>query len=184
MKPNRWKKLRAGFTLAETLIAVAILALVSSACVTLSATILGTKAEMIEVGKCQSLASTAVMTIADEIRYGQNIRCDGDKIVIDSMNFGAGTHFAAEGGKIVAKNNGKEPYALLPEKYYGTLTVSKLTLERVNLAAAPEEGAEAEADEAASVAVQYAVKISITVNGSGGSLYSTEMTVPALNGIQ
>ncbi len=191
MKRNFFKRLRAGFTLAESLVAIAVLSLLTTAVIAVTTTIFSTKNTMIELGKCQTLASTAVMTLADEVRYGQNLRVDAEEetIVFDSRNFGADILFYLKDGKVHAKSKGaEEPYPLLPDKYYGSLRITHLKLEKVEVT--PASGAEgtegtesAEGEEPAAVSL-YAVKISVTVNGSGKNLYSTELTVPALNGIK
>lgn len=167
-----FKKLKKGFTLAETLIAVAVLAIVSALTVTVSVSTLGTKNTMMRVGQSSTLASSAVTTIADEIRYGQNIRevevGEGTTLLFDSTSFGADTSFVVTEGRVCAKNNAGS-YELLPAKYYGGLKVGSLTLEKV---------------ETPTGDVHIGVKISISIESGGDVVYATEMTVPALNGIR
>lgn len=167
MKRNFFRRLRAGFTLAESLIAVAVLAILSAGLITVATTVLGTKRTITEAGNSHSLATTAVMTIADEIRFGQNVRLVGEKIVLDSATFGADTTFSVGDGQIVALS-GSRSYPLLPAGYYGSLTVGSLTLEKVS-------GGGTEKD---------AVKISVSVNGGGVQSYTTELTVTPLNGFK
>ena len=81
MKKSTIKR-RAGFTLAEAIIAIAVLALFAAAIVPLTTVVFSTKIAMVEVNKCQMLASTVLLTVADEIRYGQNPRVEEDRIVV------------------------------------------------------------------------------------------------------
>lgn len=109
---------RSGFTLSETLITLAILAIVTVAGTVASGTVLSTKIDMMQTADAQVLASTALKSVADEVRYGRNISIDppaaggaggggaggaggggsstieNNTITLDSMNFG--THATIE----------------------------------------------------------------------------------------
>lgn len=169
---------RRGFTLAETLMCVAILALVSAAGTTVTTAVLSSKNAMTEAANSQTLISTALDTLANELRYGQEIRYDRDTRELTSMTsttFGVGTHFlAAEdgpyAGTVVAETAAVESgsgdtavyrrYELLPRSNYAGLRATALTVT---------------IDAASGTA-----SIAITVEGSRG-VYSREITVVMLN---
>lgn len=170
MKKSTIKR-RAGFTLAEAIIAIAVLALFAAAVVPLTTVVFSTKIAMVEVNKCQMLASTVLLTVADEIRYGQNPRVEEDRIVVDSVNFGYDTAFVLKDGKICAQAPDGTCYDLMTDKYYGTLHVSEFVVEQATSAEASDK-------------TKQQITIKITVCGSSDAQYSAEITVAALNGVQ
>lgn len=174
MKNSVLRRRRAGFTLAESLIAVAVLAMFALSILSVTTVIFSSKNSMVEVNKCQMLASTVLLTVADEIRYGQNVRKDGEHIVVDSDNFGEHTAFALENGKIKVTNK-TDSFDLLTDDYYGSLYVSAFQIASVT--------ADGESYTLNAEYAQRSVKIQITVKGRSGVEYSTELTVAALNGL-
>lgn len=161
------KKKRAGFTLVESLMAIAILALFSVGAITVTTTVLSSKNSMQEVGEGQALANTAILTIADEIRYAQDVRFEDDELLFVSKSFGANARFTISSGKIVVES-GSGSFELLPSKYYGSLAISALTFERITA----EDGGKTNE-----------IKISVAVSGGQGETFSTDMTVSVLNGV-
>lgn len=159
MKRSRQKR---GFTLVETLIAVAVLAVFGAGAVAISTAALHSKNAREEAGLSQTVASTAIMTLADEIRYGQNVREQDGNIVLDSKTFGDGVGFVCADGRILAQS-GSASTELLPDKFYGNLKVSKLELKKAS-----------EAD---------SVSITVTVDGTRGEIYTATLTVKAQNGV-
>lgn len=167
MKGGIFKRMRAGFTLAESLIAIGILAMLAVGIAALSTTVFSTKDAMMEAGECRTLGSTAMLAVADEIRYGQNVREaeeDGESFLLfDSETFGKDVRFSVEDGRIWAVGAAGK-YAFLTDKYYGDLSVGTLTVRRAG------EGSLAE--------------ISISVfGGREEEIWSAQITVEALNGI-
>ena len=168
-------KRRAGFTLAESIIAIAVLALFALAIVPVTTVIFNSKHTMVEVNKCQMLASNILLTVADEIRYGQNVRIksvDGEEtIVVDSATYGSNASFTLKDGKIKAGSDGQ--YDLLSDKYYGTLRIDSFVFTQVPL---PDDGGAA--------APRQGINIKITVGGISDLQYTADITVEALNGVQ
>ena len=87
------KRRKGGFTLTETLITVAILAIMTAAGATATGVVLSTKNDMVDTANAQILASTALDALADEVRYGRNVKVDAADntfITLDSGKFGDG----------------------------------------------------------------------------------------------
>lgn len=171
MKQRFFARLRAGLTLAETLIALAVLALFSLTAATVATTTLGTRTPMVQAGNAPALASTALFAVADEIRFGKEVRVEDGSLILNSENFGRNAVFELKNGRIYvtcgekgdAVSTGSVSYELLTEKYYGGLYFQSLTF-------TPDKE-------------KNAVTIGITVcsNGKSDPIYSTSMTVAALN---
>ncbi len=81
---------RTGFTLAETLIAVMILALVTAAGTAGVTAVLAVRNRMIQVSNAQVLASAAAEAVADELRFGRGIEAAKNKVTMDSSLFDRG----------------------------------------------------------------------------------------------
>lgn len=174
------KKLRSrrGFSLSEMLICVALLALMTAAGTTVSATVLNTRNDMMNVADAQVLASTLLESIANEIRYGEDVRfedLDGDRndeLVFTSATYGENTHFEVADNRVVALSdaipdvgdiNGK----LLPDGAYTSLLVADLTF---------------------STGSGDAITISITVRSrrstATGNTWTKSLTVTPMNGLK
>lgn len=159
------KKLRsrAGFSLTEMLIAVAVLAIMSAAGAVVTGTVLSTRQDMIEVGDAQVLASTTLEALAKEIRYGKNVRLDSGILTLDSQFFGEGASFDASTGRVRA--NGKDisgdEEKILTDKAYTSLKITALKFAQ----ASSGDG----------------ITVSLTVAGRRGELWSQELTVVPLN---
>lgn len=157
------RRKRAGFSLAESLIAIAILALLSAGIMTVTAAVLSARSSMEEAAACQTLASNAILTIADEVRYGQNVRDTSEGICLDSPTYGENTRFVLTDGRLIAMS-GEGSYELFSGSFYGALKISGLTIERQT----------GDSDD---------IKIEITAEGAHGAKYTASMSVTALNGI-
>ena len=164
MKRRYLMRLRAGFTLVESLIAVGILALFAAGVAALSATVLSTKNRAMEAAECRSVASSLLLTVADEMRYGQNIHEENGVLLLDSTDFGAEVSFEAKDGRIKAVR-GEKDFDLMPESFYGTLSVQAFSAKR--------DGAAGDL-----------ITLSLTVAGGGNEPYTAEMSVQPLNGIR
>lgn len=170
MKTRQKLKSSKGFSLVEYLIAMLILALVSSAaCVGIS-TALQTRNQSIAAANAQTVAATAAQAVADQVRYGQISAVDPDNkyIELTSSTYGARVRLQLDGdGHLVAQSVDSagiavgDPYALLGEMAYHGLAVDTLRFEK------HETGGELDW-----------VKISLSV---GGGLWSLNWSVTPLN---
>lgn len=158
------KKLRsrAGFSLTEMLIAVAVLAIMSAAGAVVTGTVLSTRQDMLEAGDAQVLASTTLEALAKEIRYGKNVRLDGGTVTLDSQFFGEGASFKCAAGRVQASGKGVsgDEEKFLTDKAYTSLKITDLKFE-------PSSG--------------DGITISLKVEGRRGELWSQELTVVPLN---
>lgn len=127
MKILRKLKGRGGFSLAEMLVAMAILTMMSMvACMGIS-TALQDRAKAITVADAQAVASTAAQAVSDQVRYGQIVNVEADYIELTSSTYGSKVKLCLDGGRLVARNASGDSYALLGEKAYSDLTVDELT---------------------------------------------------------
>ncbi len=105
---------RLGMTLAETLTALAVFAILSVALVVGTTAAWKVYQKAVVASEARTLQSTLIQSLADELRYARNIRQqDGGTVVFDSEVFGMGVSVTASDGKIQIGT-----YDLLPEKTY------------------------------------------------------------------
>ncbi len=105
---------RLGMTLAETLTALAVFAILSVALVIGTTAAWKVYQKAVVAGEARTLQSTLAQSLSDELRYARNIRKDGETVVFDSETFGIGV-------SVVTSNDGRIKignYDLLPEKAY------------------------------------------------------------------
>lgn len=127
MRILRKLKGRRGFSLAEMLVAMAILTMMSMvACMGIT-TALQDRAKAITVADAQSVASTAAQAVSDQVRYGQIVKVESDYIELTSNTYGSKVKLCLDGGRLVAQNASGASYALLGEKAYSDLSVDELT---------------------------------------------------------
>lgn len=137
MKLRKKLKSSKGFSLVEYLIAMLILALMSSvACMGIS-NALQNRAQAITVADAQSVASTAAQAVADQVRYGRVSAVGADHIDLSSNTYGSRVRLQLDGdGHLVAQSvDGAgvpvgAPYALLGEMAYHGLAVDTLKFEK------------------------------------------------------
>lgn len=100
---------RKGMTLAETLVALAVFAILSVALV------IGTTAawKAVVASEARILRSTIIQALTGELRYVGNIQVDGEEVSFDSETFGMGVSVTSVDGRILIGE-----YELLPEKAY------------------------------------------------------------------
>lgn len=126
MKLRRKLKSRGGFSLAEMLIAMLILTMMSMvACMGIS-TAMQDRAKAITVADAQTVASTAAQALADQVRYGQISEVKADYIELTSSTYGSKVKLRLDGGRLVAEDTSGKRYALLGEKAYSDLSVDSL----------------------------------------------------------
>ncbi len=110
------KKLRSrrGMTLAETLTALAVFAILSAALVIGTTAAWKVYRKAVVASEARTLQSTLIQSLTDELRYARNIRTDGATVSFDSETFGLGASVASSAdGRIQIGT-----YDLLPEKAY------------------------------------------------------------------
>lgn len=106
------KKLRGrrGLTLAETLVALAVFAILSVALVVGTTAAWKVYQKAVVASEARTLQSTLIQSLGDELRYARNIQGNGS---FDSESFGKGVSVTIDKGKV--KIGGHE---LLPAKAY------------------------------------------------------------------
>ena len=189
----RKRRSRRGFSLAECLVTLLILSLMSAlACGGIS-NALQSRVRAIRVADAQTVASTVAQAVADQLRYGQiaqvedagvvgdgytvTIRAAG--VVLSSGTYGAGVRLERDDqGRVVAQpvtaSGGGyvptgDPYALLGEKAYSSLALDELRFE-----------ADMDGEQVKSVRVELSVGVPAE-EGETGSLWSLTYTVSPLN---
>ncbi len=173
MRKLRSKK---GFTLTETLLCVALLAIMSAAGAVASGVVISVRNGMIETADAEILGSTALETLADEVRYGQNIAMEQESatettqvLKMDSLTYGTRTYFKVKDGYLwvdSASLAGKdaEYHMVVSESAYTHLKVGEFKMEQDSSSGT--------------------IEISVAVENSGGKeLWSGSVTVKPLNGI-
>ena len=95
-----------GFTVAEVLVATAILAIFVSMAIVGTSALFGTGEQMMAVSKAAVLGSDAMKVITNEIRFGEKFSLTADedgtkKIGYNSTTYGDGCTIGLEGGKLI-----------------------------------------------------------------------------------
>ena len=156
---------KGGFTLAETLVVIVLLALMTSAGAVGVSAVMATRVGMIQAADAEILGSTAFQAIANELRFGQNIKVGdddqaGESVSLDSLTYGLNKKILLESGKLKYGDADKDQ--VLSESAYSGLDISSLQFVR------QDDGS---------------IKISLAVSGNKGKqLWSGEVTVVPLNG--
>ena len=90
-----------GFTLAETLIVVLIMGILTAAGSAAISAVMATRVGMIQVADAEILGSTSLQSLANELRFGQDITVDqdGNYVILDSTTYGTDTKFYLEKDK-------------------------------------------------------------------------------------
>ncbi len=110
------KKLRSrrGLTLAETLTALAVFAILSVALVTGTSAAWKVYQKSVVASEARTLQSTLIQSLGDQLRYASNIQTDGGTVSFESETFGPGVSVTSTTlGRIQIGE-----YDLLPEKAY------------------------------------------------------------------
>ena len=173
MRKLRSKK---GFTLTETLLCVALLAILSAAGAVASGVVISVRNGMIETADAEVLGSDVLTTMANEVRYGRNFAMEQESVTetkqvlkMDSLTYGTRTYFKvnddgylwADSASLTEKSD--EYHMVVSESAYTHLKVGEFKMEQDS---------------------SGAIKISVTVANSGGKeLWNGSVTVKPLNGI-
>ena len=159
-------KNRKGFTLVESLMAVFILALLTSAGAVGASAVMASRVGMVQTADAEILGSTAFQTLANELRFGQNMKVDknGEYIVLDSVTYGLDKKIVLkedENGKGKLQYSDDAEDQILSESVYSGLSISDLGF------VLEDDGA---------------ITISLAVSGNNGKLWNGELAVTPLNG--
>ena len=128
---KRRLKSRAGFTLAEVLIVIVIMSLITAAGATVTGTLLGERLGMIRAADAEILGSDVLQALANELRFGKNIEVgtDNASVTLDSATYGIGAELSLKDGKLVAEQ-GK--IRVLNDSSYNGLIITDLALTRTD----------------------------------------------------
>lgn len=157
-----------GFTLAETLIVVLIMGILTAAGSAAISAVMATRVGMIQVADAEILGSTSLQSLANELRFGQDITVDqeGNYVILDSTTYGTDTKFYLEKDK-ENTNYGKLKYGteegshIFGESTYSGLSISDLQFIRND---------------------DSSITIKLKVDGNKGELWQGELSVTPLNG--
>ena len=81
-KTQRRRRARGGFSLAEMLVTLIILSLLSSAAALGATQALWQRSQSIALADAQTVASTAAQVVTDQLRYGRIARVEGDGAIV------------------------------------------------------------------------------------------------------
>ena len=139
-------KSRRGVSVAEMLIAVLLLSLLTAGGITVAAGVMAVHNHMVSASNAEILASTVAETITNEIRLGKDISVtpipagtDTNSLMLNSVRLGADAVLRLDDGRLVADTQVYESGAatpktvqLLAETVYGELKLSELTFAPIN----------------------------------------------------
>ncbi len=172
---------RGGFSLAETLIAVAILGLMSMVAVRGIHNAVQDRAQAMRVANSQNVASTAAQAVSDQLRYGRVLKVESDAVVLESSTYGAQVKLCLDGdGRLIAQSVTQDPggaYTAVGDPYYllGEKAYSDLCLDGLAFTANTAGG------KTQSVDIQLSVDTEPASGGDSEHLWSLSCTVSLLN---
>lgn len=189
MRQNKRK--RKGFTLAETLIVVVILGLLTAAGVAGISAVMATRVGMIQTADAEILGSTAFQALSNELRFGHIIEINKDYVILDSVTYGPDakielqkddngirlvcskevenesqndTESSQEGNSDSQETKKTVSTAILSESTYSGLSISGLEFGKCN--------------------DNKSITVLLTISGAKGELWSEEFAITPLNGIK
>ncbi len=170
-KKQRARRGRGGFSLAEMLVTLIILSLLSSAAALGASQALYQRSQSIALADAQTVASTAAQVVTDQLRYGQIARVEGDGAIVLSSGVykmpiamgldGQGrliTRSVSDAGDVLADTD----QALLGEDAYCGLHLSQL---------------EFDVNKSGDTVDSVAVSLSVAKAGKTESLWSLDFSV-------
>ena len=108
---------KAGFTLTELLLAVAILGILFATIVVGVNAAAKVYRRSVAFSDAQTLTSTLSEALSNELRYARNIKAGAGSVSFDSDTFGAGVSVSSPGGRITV-GRGTQQYKLLSDSAY------------------------------------------------------------------
>lgn len=175
-------KSRRGTSIAEMLVAVIVLALLTAGGITAVSAVMASYIHMKEAAHADLLASTVFEALSNEIRLGQDIslptsdpaKTTSESLTLTSAYFGEGTELKLDNGRLVAQKTGEtDSKQVLSDSAYNGLHLDGLSFEEIP-ASVPPAGSGTPA--------RAVYKISFTVcNGSNSELWKgSASTAPML----
>ena len=136
---NKKLKSRRGTSIAEMLVAVIVLALLTAGGITATSAVMASYIRMKEAAHAEILASTVFEALSNEIRLGRDIGvasdpAGGDKncLTLTSAYFGEGAELKLEDGRLVAQKAGASDLKqVLSDSAYNGLHLDELKFEEV-----------------------------------------------------
>lgn len=175
-------KSRCGTSIAEMLVAVIVLALLTAGGITATSAVMASYIRMKEAAHADILASTVFEALSNEIRLGWDIalptsdpaKTTSESLTLTSACFGEDTALKLENGHLIAQKDG-EPKQVLSDSAYNGLHLDDLSFEEVPPGVTP-------AGSGGGTSVRAVYKISFTVcNGSDSALWKgSASTAPML----
>lgn len=124
-------KRKNGFSLVEMLLAVLILALLSTAATVATTTVLSTSGKTKGVARAEILGSEVLNVVVNEMRFCGNVKFDENGKLIDfsSASYGEQTTIFVDNGKLFIRSAGvTEPYSPIGSTMYDGLSIKTLSL--------------------------------------------------------
>ena len=149
---------RRGFTLAETLMVIVILSLMTAAGIAGISSVMTSRRVMVQAADADILGSTAFQAIANELRFGQNIEVEEDCVTLDSVTYGERARICLTENRLTYGDEGRP---ILSESTYSSgLELSELGFEENS---------------------DGSITIILTVSNGSGDLWHKELPVVPLN---
>lgn len=135
-----------GVSIAEMLVAVVLLSLLTAGGVTVTAAVMANYIRMKEAANADILASTVIEALSNEIRLGRDIKLTGTDpavLTLTSAYFGDGAELTLDEdtGRLVAKKTGEpDQKQILSDSAYSGLHLKDLKFEKEVPSGAPAVG--------------------------------------------
>ncbi len=160
---------RKGVTLAEMLVAVAILAVFVSMAAVGTSALFGTGEQMMAVSKAAVLGADVMDIITNELRFGEEFSLKNDELHYNSVSYGDNSSmYMDEGMLIIASErstvggDGETTSAAVEFKPIGTVAYKEVSLQSLTFGMDDKTGV---------------ITVTIEIAGSGKTLWSNKMSI-------